>query len=197
MIKTLFTLLLFVCISISGQKMVSNILNSTNITEIESFLKEAHPSDTRQILLKSKLAVLKNVQLKTNEEKSNIDLKVLVNPTKNFAETTQAEVKKEDNSDKKVEVVPVNPTNYYTKTIPMNNINPTVEILEKRQPIGNNLSNNLPLKIQFANNQPAPNTTKSEVATVIVPNYYNANGVEEEEFKKLFSETTKSHKIKQ
>ena len=194
--KVLFTLLIFVCISISGQKKVSNILNSTNITEIESFLKEAHPSDTRQILLKSKLAKLKNVQLKTNEEKSNIDLKVPVNPTKYFTETAQAEVKKEDNSDKKVEVVPVNPTKYYTKTVPMNNINPTVEILEKRQPIGNNLSNNTPLKTQFSNNQPAPNTTKSEVVTVIVPNYYNVNGIEEEEFQKLFSETTKSHKDK-
>ena len=314
--KTLFSLLIFVCISISGQKKVSNILNSTNITEIESFLKEAHPSDTRQILLKSKLAVLKDVQLKTNEEKSNIDLKVPVNPTKYFTETAQAEVKKEDNSDKKVELVPVNPTkyyaekvkpeetepakapvekvalvpvkttkkskkgnqleiidpikipvvnialvpvnptkyyaenvqpeetepaktpiekvvfipvnpmkfstketqpelketvkapvdkvvlipvnptNYYTKTVPMNNINPTVLISEKRQPIGNNLFNNTPLKTQFSNNQPALNTTKSEVATVIVPNYYNANGTEEEEFQKLFSETTKSHKDK-
>jgi hypothetical protein len=374
--KVVFTLLIFAFISISGQKKVSNILNSTNITEIESFLKEAHPSDTRQILLKSKLAKLKDVQLKTNEEKSNIDLKVPVNPTKYFTETTQAEVKKEDNSDKKVELVPVNPTkyyaekvqpevtetvkipveklalipvnptkfsvketqpeetekvripveklslipvnptkfstketqpeetekvktpveklafipvnpmkfstketqpeetekvkipveklalipvnptkfstketqpeetekvktpveklalipvnptkfstkatqpelketvkapvekvalvpvnptNYYTKTVPMNNINPTVLISEKRQPIGNNLFNNTPLKTQCSNNQPALNTTKSEVATVIVPNYYNPNGTEEEEFQKLFSETTKSHKDK-
>lgn len=255
--KTLFSLLIFVCISISGQKRVSNILNSTNITEIESFLKEAHPSDTRQILLKSKLAKLKNVQLKTNEEKSNIDLKVPVNPTKYYTETTKAEVKeavipnlekvtpvpvnptkfytekvkpegtetvktpikkltlvpvnptkfstKETQPEEtetvktpveKLALVPVNPTNYYTKTILTNNINPTVVILEKRQPIGDSLSNNTPLKTKFANNQPAPNTTKSEVVTVIVPTYYNANRTEEEEFQKLFSETTKSHKDK-
>ena len=60
--KTLFTLSLATCISISAQKKYNNIVSSTNITEIESFLKVAHPDDTRRMILKRKLVSLKNDQ---------------------------------------------------------------------------------------------------------------------------------------
>ena len=60
--KTLFTLSLVTCISISAQKKYNNIVNSNNITEIESFLKVAHPDDTRRMILKRKLVSLKNDQ---------------------------------------------------------------------------------------------------------------------------------------
>ncbi len=60
--KTLFTLSLATCISISAQKKYDRIVSSTNITEIESFLKVAHPDDTRRMILKRKLVSLKNDQ---------------------------------------------------------------------------------------------------------------------------------------
>ena len=60
--KTLFTLSLATFISISAQKKYNNIVSSTNITEIESFLKVAHPDDTRRMILKRKLVSLKNDQ---------------------------------------------------------------------------------------------------------------------------------------
>ena len=60
--KTLFVLSLATCISISAQKKYDKIINSTNITEIENFLKVAHPDDTRRMILKRKLVSLKNDQ---------------------------------------------------------------------------------------------------------------------------------------
>ena len=60
--KTLFVLSLATCISISAQKKYDKIINSTNITEIENFLKVAHPDDTRRMILKRKVVSLKNDQ---------------------------------------------------------------------------------------------------------------------------------------
>ena len=60
--KTLFTLSLATFISISAQKKYDKIISSKNITEIESFLKVAHPDDTRRMILKRKLVSLKNDQ---------------------------------------------------------------------------------------------------------------------------------------
>ena len=72
--KTLFTLSLATCISISAQKKYNNIVSSTNITEIESFLKVAHPDDTRRMILKRKLVSLKNDQWMKGE-KSTFSIK--------------------------------------------------------------------------------------------------------------------------
>ncbi|MCW3160330.1 DUF6759 domain-containing protein [Chryseobacterium oryctis] len=43
-----------------GQKKFKNILKSTNIAEIEAFLKTAHPEDPKRSVLKPKLIALKN-----------------------------------------------------------------------------------------------------------------------------------------
>lgn len=43
-----------------GQKVDKNILRSTDIGQIEEFLKQAHPDDPRKIVLKKKLISLKN-----------------------------------------------------------------------------------------------------------------------------------------
>ena len=58
--KTFLALTVLLCISISAQKKYRDIMNSTNVSEIENFLKEAHPDDTRRMILKRKLPSLKN-----------------------------------------------------------------------------------------------------------------------------------------
>ncbi|MCZ2082657.1 MAG: hypothetical protein LC112_00170 [Flavobacteriales bacterium] len=58
--KTFFALSVLTCISIYSQKKYINIINSTNIAEIENFLKEAHPDDSRRFVLKRRLVELKN-----------------------------------------------------------------------------------------------------------------------------------------
>lgn len=68
--KIFFTLSIVSCISVSAQKKYNNIVNSNNITEIENFLKEAHPDDSRRFTLKRKLVSLKNQQW-MKQEKSN------------------------------------------------------------------------------------------------------------------------------
>lgn len=60
--KIFFGLSILTCISISAQKKSSNILNSTNITEIENFLKTVHPDDTRSKILKNRIISLKNAK---------------------------------------------------------------------------------------------------------------------------------------
>ncbi|WHF51141.1 hypothetical protein QGN23_11970 [Chryseobacterium gotjawalense] len=68
--KIFFTLSIVSCISISAQKKYNNIVNSNNITEIENFLKEAHPDDSRRFTLKRKLVSLKNQQWMKQEKSS-------------------------------------------------------------------------------------------------------------------------------
>lgn len=58
--KIFFALSIVTCISVSSQKKYRNIINSTNITEIENFLREAHPEDSRRFVLKRKIVALKN-----------------------------------------------------------------------------------------------------------------------------------------
>lgn len=48
------------CVSLAAQKDNRDILKSSNIKEIESFLKMAHPDDPRRSVLKPKLAALRN-----------------------------------------------------------------------------------------------------------------------------------------
>ncbi|MDQ0476229.1 DUF6759 domain-containing protein [Chryseobacterium sp. MDT2-18] len=68
--KIFFTLSIVSCIAISAQKKYNNIVNSNNITEIENFLKEAHPDDSRRFMLKRKLVSLKNQQWMKQEKSS-------------------------------------------------------------------------------------------------------------------------------
>ena len=57
----MFLLLTLFCgLLIFAQKKSTDILRSTNIVEIESFLKTAHPDDPRKRVLKPKLISLKN-----------------------------------------------------------------------------------------------------------------------------------------
>ena len=58
--KTFFAVAFLTLMSVSAQKKNNNLLESSNITEIENFLKSSHPDDPRRIVLKSKLIALKN-----------------------------------------------------------------------------------------------------------------------------------------
>lgn len=58
--KIVFAITLVSTLPISAQKNKSDILKSVNISEIESFLKTAHPDDPRRNILKSKVLKLKN-----------------------------------------------------------------------------------------------------------------------------------------
>ncbi len=60
MTNTFLTLALLASLSMSAQNNKKDILKSTNIMEIESFLKTAHPDDPRRNILKSKVFKLKN-----------------------------------------------------------------------------------------------------------------------------------------
>ena len=80
--KIFFTLSVLTCISISAQKKESNILHSTNVTEIEKFLKEAHPNDSRRIILKQRIVSLKNDKWMDSRKSSYTATKLIaVNPT--------------------------------------------------------------------------------------------------------------------
>ncbi|AZA52327.1 DUF6759 domain-containing protein [Chryseobacterium sp. G0201] len=60
--NSLIITILFVMISNSvyAQKRSKNILKSTNIAEIEAYLKNCHPEDPKKLVLKPKLIALKN-----------------------------------------------------------------------------------------------------------------------------------------
>lgn len=60
--KLFFVLLTLLSLSVSAQKKKKSgdIMQSTNIQEIENFLKTAHPEDPRRTALKPKLIALKN-----------------------------------------------------------------------------------------------------------------------------------------
>lgn len=63
--KKILTLLFFSFLTptlIHAQKNKRNILKSTNIKEIEEYLKHAHPEDPKRSVLKPKLIALKNQQ---------------------------------------------------------------------------------------------------------------------------------------
>lgn len=52
--------ILVCCSSVQEQNKSQNILESKNISEIEDFLKTAHPDDPKRNVLKSKIIALKN-----------------------------------------------------------------------------------------------------------------------------------------
>ncbi|WP_185145663.1 DUF6759 domain-containing protein [Chryseobacterium sp. G0186] len=59
--KLFFTILFFAFLTPAfAQKSSKDILKSTNIKEIEEYLKNAHPDDPKKIVLKPKLIALKN-----------------------------------------------------------------------------------------------------------------------------------------
>lgn len=63
--KKILTILLFSFLTptlINAQKNKREILKSTNIIEIEEYLKNTHPEDPKRNVLKTKLIVLKNQQ---------------------------------------------------------------------------------------------------------------------------------------
>lgn len=51
---------ILICCSVQEQNKSQNILESKNISEIEDFLKTAHPDDPKRNVLKSKIIALKN-----------------------------------------------------------------------------------------------------------------------------------------
>lgn len=54
----LFLLLIFTTVNISAQKKIkdySNILRSTNVYEIDAYLRDAHPDDPKRSVLKPRL----------------------------------------------------------------------------------------------------------------------------------------------
>ena len=68
--KIIYAIALFSALSISAQKRKSDILKSVSISEIESFLKTAHPEDPSRTVLKPKLIALKNAAwMKPGESK--------------------------------------------------------------------------------------------------------------------------------
>lgn len=62
--NTLITILFFFLVSgfASAQKKNNDILKSTNIKEIEEYLKKTHPEDPKRMVLKPKLIALKNAE---------------------------------------------------------------------------------------------------------------------------------------
>lgn len=58
--KAALVFTVFSALNLSAQKKKSDILKSTNIKEIENFLRVAHPDDPRRSVLKPKLISLRN-----------------------------------------------------------------------------------------------------------------------------------------
>lgn len=58
--KNILLLMIFSSLSFNAQKKSKDVVYSTNIKEIENFLKTAHPDDPRRSVLKPKLIALKN-----------------------------------------------------------------------------------------------------------------------------------------
>lgn len=56
----IFHLFIFFIVSSQKKNDYKNILQSENVAEIESFLREAHPEDPKRMIMKSKLVKLKN-----------------------------------------------------------------------------------------------------------------------------------------
>ena len=79
--KFFFTLLIVTSISAAAQKKYSNILNSTNIAEVENFLKEAHPDDSRRMILKHKIVSLKNDKWMKNGKSNYVATKSFAKPS--------------------------------------------------------------------------------------------------------------------
>ena len=116
--------------------------------------------------------------VKTKGEKAMVAI-VEVNPIK----TTVA----------KVALVPVNPTNYYSKATSNSTSSSKSATLKKAEPVVINRSGIAP---NLPKSNPINTANKTFNVPVNQPSYTIHAGIDEEEFKKLFSETPKSHKDK-
>ncbi|WP_027376673.1 DUF6759 domain-containing protein [Kaistella palustris] len=76
--KCFLILILLSGLSVSAQKNYADILKSTNISEIENFLRTAHPDDPRRTVLKPKLISLRNSQWAKNRNSPVRSLKPLI-----------------------------------------------------------------------------------------------------------------------
>lgn len=90
-ILVLFTV--FCALNAAAQKKNKDIVYSSNIAEIENFLKTAHPDDPRRSVLKPKLIALKNsTWMKAGQNKT-----ITVKPT--FVEIPKSVMKQRDNNE--------------------------------------------------------------------------------------------------
>lgn len=76
--KVVLVLTVFSGLTFSAQKKDKDILRSSNIKEIENFLKVAHPDDPRRTVLKPKLIALKNSTWMKSGNSSFSSLKPIV-----------------------------------------------------------------------------------------------------------------------
>lgn len=91
--KMILFLTVWCALSVNAQKKNKDILNSTNIHEIESFLKTAHPEDPRRTVLKPKLIALKNsTWMKAGQNNNNV-----LKPS--FVEIPRSILKNKENSE--------------------------------------------------------------------------------------------------
>lgn len=91
--KMILFLTVWCALSVNAQKKNKDILNSTNIHEIESFLKTAHPEDPRRTVLKPKLIALKNsTWMKAGQNNNNV-----LKPS--FVEIPKSILKNKENSE--------------------------------------------------------------------------------------------------
>ncbi len=106
-------LTLFCGLLIFAQKKSTDILKSTNIVEIESFLKTAHPDDPRRRVLKPKLISLKNSSWMKRDSAPFATLKPLVK------EIPRSVLKQKNNAESEEfrQLLAENSTNHQDKTV--------------------------------------------------------------------------------
>ena len=114
MMKKIFLMLtLWSGLLIFAQKKGTDILRSTNIKEIESFLKTAHPDDPRRRVLKPKLISLKNSSWMKRNSAPFATLKPLVK------EIPRSVLKQKNNAESEEfrQLLAENSTNHQDKTV--------------------------------------------------------------------------------
>lgn len=114
MMKKIFLMLtLWSGLLIFAQKKGTDILRSTNIKEIESFLKTAHPDDPRRRVLKPKLISLKNSSWMKRDSAPFATLKPLVK------EIPRSVLKQKNNAESEEfrQLLAGNSTNHQDKTV--------------------------------------------------------------------------------
>lgn len=111
--KILLMLTLWSGLLIFAQKKGTDILRSTNIKEIESFLKTAHPDDPRRRVLKPKLISLKNSSWMKRDSAPFATLKPLVK------EIPRSVLKQKNNAESEEfrQLLAENSTNHQDKTV--------------------------------------------------------------------------------
>lgn len=102
---------------ITAQKKKKDIVYSTNIAEIENFLKTAHPEDPRRTVLKSKLVALKNsTWMKAGQQNA-----VILKPT--IVEIPKSVMKQKENAETEEfkKLLSENPEKHKEKTVKLLN----------------------------------------------------------------------------